>query len=76
MGRRALLVPAQSVPPPAFNTLVLFNVGPDTSHFVTTVSPYAQSKRLAINGWWTGPDATGEPLHVEPTRLSMGVEVY
>jgi hypothetical protein len=29
--------------PPVFNTLVLFNVGPDTSHFVTQVSPYAQA---------------------------------
>jgi len=23
-------------------------------HFVTVVSPYAQGKRLAISGWWTG----------------------
>jgi hypothetical protein len=39
---------------PSFNTLLVFNVGPDTKHFVTVVSPYAQSKRLAVNGWWTG----------------------
>ncbi len=45
--------------PPVFNTLLLFNVGPESNHFVTHVSPYAQGKRLAINGWWTGPAATG-----------------
>jgi Rps23 Pro-64 3,4-dihydroxylase Tpa1-like proline 4-hydroxylase len=43
--------------PPAFNTLYLFNVGPGSDHFVTHVSPYAQAKRLAINGWWTGAEA-------------------
>jgi Rps23 Pro-64 3,4-dihydroxylase Tpa1-like proline 4-hydroxylase len=37
---------------PVFNTLLLFNVGPETTHSVTPVSPYAQGKRLAINGWW------------------------
>jgi len=40
--------------PPSFNSLILFNVGKDSFHHVTTVSPYAQSKRLAISGWWTG----------------------
>jgi Rps23 Pro-64 3,4-dihydroxylase Tpa1-like proline 4-hydroxylase len=44
---------------PAFNTLMLFTVGPHSRHFVTQVSPFAQSKRLAINGWWPGkPDPT------------------
>lgn len=38
---------------PSFNTLILFNVGDDSAHLVTTVSPYARSKRLAISGWWT-----------------------
>ena len=47
--------------PPDFNTLWLFNVGPESTHFVTHVSPYAQGKRLAINGWWTGPATTGDP---------------
>jgi len=48
---------------PSFNTLVLFNVAPDSYHFVTPVSPYAGAKRLAINGWWTGAplDSEGEP---------------
>ena len=39
---------------PTFNTLLLFTVGKNSLHFVTPVSPYAQSKRLAISGWWTG----------------------
>ena len=39
---------------PSFNTLALFTVGPDSAHFVTHVAPGARSKRLAINGWWTG----------------------
>ena len=60
---------------PEFNTLVLFNVGPDTHHFVTTVSPYAQAKRLTINGWWTGPGATGELRDRAIARLD-GVEIY
>jgi 2OG-Fe(II) oxygenase superfamily len=65
--------------PPVFNTLVLFNVGPDASHFVTQVSPYAQGKRLAINGWWTGPAATGKPVRPAPERIGddgAPIEVY
>jgi hypothetical protein len=65
--------------PPVFNTLLLFNVGPDTSHFVTQVSPYAQGKRLAINGWWTGPASTGKATLSEPDRIDAGgvpIEIY
>lgn len=40
--------------PPIFNMLLLFNVSPVNMHFVTTVSPYARSKRMAISGWWMG----------------------
>ena len=58
--------------PPVFNTLVLFNVGPGTSHFVTQVSPYAQGKRLTINGWWTGPATTGKPAWPGPDRIDAG----
>ena len=64
---------------PRFNTLVLFNVGPDSFHFVTTVSPYAESKRLTVNGWWTGPNATGAVPQVTPERvegLADLVEIY
>ncbi|MFS8084437.1 MAG: 2OG-Fe(II) oxygenase family protein [Acidobacteriota bacterium] len=39
---------------PSFNSLVLFRVQPTNMHFVTTVSPQATGKRLAISGWWTG----------------------
>lgn len=58
--------------PPAFNTLYLFNVGPESNHFVTHVSPYAQGRRLAINGWWTGPAATGLPARNGPQRIAAG----
>ena len=66
--------------PPVFNTLLLFNVGLGTSHhFVTQVSPYAQGKRLAINGWWTGPAATGKLVRSGPDRIDAGdvsIEIY
>jgi thiol-disulfide isomerase/thioredoxin len=58
--------------PPAFNTLWLFNVRPESTHFVTHVSPYAQSKRLAINGWWTGPAATAQSAWKGPDRILAG----
>jgi len=58
--------------PPEFNTLWLFNVGPESTHFVTHVSPYAQGKRLAINGWWTGPATTGARVWKGPDRISAG----
>ncbi len=58
--------------PPVFNTLWLFNVGPESNHFVTHVSPYAQGKRLAINGWWTGPGATGNRVPKGPARIATG----
>jgi Rps23 Pro-64 3,4-dihydroxylase Tpa1-like proline 4-hydroxylase/thiol-disulfide isomerase/thioredoxin len=56
--------------PPAFNTLYLFNVGPDSNHFVTHVSPYARGKRLAVNGWWTGPSTTEAPREPAPERIA------
>jgi hypothetical protein len=65
---------------PVFNTLVLFNVGTESNHFVTHVSPYAQGKRLAINGWWTGPAATGGAVWKGPGRIRTGssteIEIY
>lgn len=61
---------------PAFNTLLLFNVGPNSRHFVTVVSPYAQSKRLALNGWWTGKTSCDltppdDAENVEPPLLEI-----
>ena len=64
--------PKASYLPPVFNTLWLFNVGPESTHFVTHVSPYAEGKRLAINGWWTGQTATGDPVWKGPDRIGTG----
>lgn len=64
--------PRSSYLAPSFNTLYLFNVGPESTHFVTTVSPYAQGKRLTINGWWTGPASTGDPLWKGPDLIEAG----
>jgi len=68
--------PKSTYLPPAFNSLVLFNVGPDTAHFVTTVSPYAQGKRLTVNGWWTGPDPTGKAVDRATARIDELIEIY
>ena len=68
--------PKASYMPPAFNTLYLFNVRPESTHFVTQVSPFAQGKRLTINGWWTGPAATGDPVWKGPDSIgSHGAEI-
>ncbi len=46
---------------PSYNSLILFNVVEQHSyHFVTPVSPYAQGKRLTVNGWWTS-DGSAPP---------------
>ena len=47
----------------SFNTLNLLSVTAHSEHFVTTVSRYAQEKRLAFNGWW---DASFEPTMEDP----------
>jgi len=39
---------------PTFNSLLMFLVTKESYHFVTQVTPFAQAKRLAITGWWTG----------------------
>jgi hypothetical protein len=65
--------------PPVFNTLWLFNVVPESNHFVTHVSPYARGKRLAINGWWTGVAATDKPVWQGPERIGTegsGIATY
>jgi Rps23 Pro-64 3,4-dihydroxylase Tpa1-like proline 4-hydroxylase len=33
----------------------------ESYHFVTHVTPFAQSKRLSINGWWTGKPPANAP---------------
>jgi hypothetical protein len=64
--------PTGSFLPPGFNTLCLFNVGPESTHSVTQVSPFARGKRLAITGWWTGPAATAAPMWKGPERVAAG----
>lgn len=41
---------------PAFNTLIVFRVTNESFHFVSPVAPYAQGKRMTINGWWSRSD--------------------
>jgi Rps23 Pro-64 3,4-dihydroxylase Tpa1-like proline 4-hydroxylase len=36
----------------SFNTLILYNVNQDFSHFVTPITTETTSKRLSITGWW------------------------
>jgi len=71
--------PRSACVPPQFNSLILFNVGKDSVHFVTTVSPDAQGKRLTINGWWKGPDPTGKRHDRISERIddeSVSIEIY
>lgn len=37
---------------PSFNTLVMFNVGQDTHHWVEPVRDGVEAKRLSITGWF------------------------
>ena len=71
--------PRSAYVPPQFNSLILFNIGQDSAHFVTTVSPDAQGKRLTINGWWTGPDPT-DKRHARTFKCiddeSVSIEIY
>ena len=55
---------------PTFNCLMLFVVSTDSWHFVTTVSPYARGKRMAINGWWTRPVPKPESRPTSPDEPS------
>jgi Rps23 Pro-64 3,4-dihydroxylase Tpa1-like proline 4-hydroxylase len=55
---------------PQFNCLMLFNVTPASTHFVTVVSPYARAKRLSLNGWWTRTSADEAPIGKEPEPLA------
>jgi hypothetical protein len=60
--------PAQSMVVPGFNVLHLFSVSNDSVHFVTTVAPIAQGKRLAINGWWRAKNFLPEPKPLSNSR--------
>lgn len=37
---------------PSFNTLVLFNVGENTHHWVEPIAPGVTEKRLSVTGWF------------------------
>lgn len=52
-GGHLYWTPTQTFVRPTFNTLILFAVSDRTWHFVCPVSPYARSRRLTVNGWWT-----------------------
>jgi len=52
---------------------------PESTHFVTHVSPYARGKRWASKGWWTGVTATDKPVWQGPERSgteSSGIAIY
>jgi 2OG-Fe(II) oxygenase superfamily len=69
-------VPTARQFPPTFNTLYLFNVSRSSMHFVTTVVPGAGEKRLAINGWWTGPvHPDPRPVTPESARAPDRIEI-
>ncbi|MDM0078166.1 thioredoxin domain-containing protein [Variovorax sp. J2P1-59] len=71
--------PTNSYLPASFNTLALFNVGPEGAHLVSHVSPFAKGKRLAISGWWTGQAATPALAGTRPEQIRAGdaeFEIY
>ena len=71
--------PRSASVPPRFNSLILFNVGQNSVHFVTKVSPYARGKRLTINGWWMGLGPIGKQRDRASERIddeSVSIEIY
>jgi 2-oxoglutarate-Fe(II)-dependent oxygenase superfamily protein len=61
--------------PPTFNRLALFVVTSASTHFVTHVSPYAKSKRLAINGWWSGKSADRQMLDAPESIVDSSADI-
>lgn len=62
----------------SFNTLNLFSVSPNSTHFVTAVSKQAKGKRLTFNGWYESDwmPSIEEPIEdmSEEDRLSLTYE--
>lgn len=61
---------------PDFNVLHLFDVTHSQSHFVMTVSPAAEGRRLTWNGWWkqrVPPAAVARPA---PVAIGDFVQVH
>lgn len=54
---------------PTFNTLVLFNVGSDSNHWVEPIAQGVEEKRLAITGWFLSsldkPDVPRRKLNLK-----------
>ena len=47
---------------PSFNTLVLFNVGENTHHWVEPIAAGVTERRLSVTGWFLNtPDRHGAP---------------
>jgi hypothetical protein len=63
--------------PPSFNTLTFFVVTDASTHFVTHVSPHARTKRLAINGWWSGRNAARglRPIQEQAGEADGDIEI-
>lgn len=64
-------VPTQKYWHAEFNTLYLFSVTRISDHLVTTVTPKAQGKRLAFNGWW---DTDWAPEEIEDIETMLESE--
>jgi hypothetical protein len=65
-GGHLYWAPTMTYLKPTFNTLIVFPVSRRSWHFVCPVSPYAKSRRLTVNGWWTFTDQTAEATPEEP----------
>lgn len=54
---------------PSFNTLVLFNVGENTHHWVGPIAPDVAEKRLLVTGWFLNspnrPGGTSKKLNIK-----------
>ena len=55
-GGNLVWIKADSILPPSFNRLHLFDTRKGGSHFVSVVTPSAVGKRLCWNGWWCSND--------------------
>lgn len=67
--------PTGAVTSPTFNSLLLFHVTERSLHFVSPVSPRAQGRRMAINGWWnasTPRPATSDDFTKWPVPMAPG----
>lgn len=64
-GGHLYWVPTQTFIKPTYNTLYLFPVSDLSGHLVCPVTPYAQGRRLTVNGWWTHAPERPEPESID-----------